>query len=146
MWVKSIFYITEQTDLPYSSIRVEFSIADLNAASGADDLDDSTLFDDQATDDDIAGGQSGGAQSKAAKSEGRVPVGNDGAEEEDFDDDQPVSFPSRVNVTIEKVNHKSPAPEIKFPVLTGIIGSWRSSSIWSCCPRRDDRHWQRLLS
>lgn len=88
-----------------ASIRVEFSIADLNASS-ADELDDSGLFGDQAEEDDIAAGQSGGAQSKAAQSEGQVPTANDTAEEEeDFDDDQPISFPSRVNVTIEKVGY-----------------------------------------
>lgn len=46
----------------------------------------------------------GGAQSKAGKLEARSPAGND--EEDEFDDDQPVSFPSRVNVTIEKVSYE----------------------------------------
>lgn len=93
-----------QTNSPRDRIRVEFSIADLNAANSAEDLDDSALFDDQTSDDGIT---SGGAQSKAGKSEGRSPAGNTPADEEDdFDDDQPVSFPSRVNVTIEKVSYE----------------------------------------
>ncbi|KAL0637792.1 Mitochondrial acidic protein mam33 [Maublancomyces gigas] len=82
------------------TIRVEFSIADLNVANSAEDLDDSALFDDQTSDDGIT---SGGTQSKSGKSEGRSPAGNTD-EEDDFDDDQPVSFPSRVNVTIEKAS------------------------------------------
>lgn len=84
------------------SIRIEFSIADLNAANSPEDLDDSALFDDQASDDGIGSG----AHAKAGKSDGRSPsASNPAEEEEDFDDDQPVSFPSRVNVTIEKVSY-----------------------------------------
>lgn len=91
--------------MPRVSIRVEFSIADLNAANSAEDLDDSALFDDQTSDDGIIGS---GAQTKAGKSDGRSPaVNNSVEEEEDFDDDQPVSFPSRVNVTIEKVSYRN---------------------------------------
>lgn len=85
-----------QADPPCVSIRIEFSIADLNAAPSAEDLDDSALFDDHASDDGTTG------QSKTAKSEGRTPAA---VEEDEFDDDQPVSFPSRVNVTIEKVSY-----------------------------------------
>lgn len=86
------------------TIRVEFSIADLNATS-PDELDENGLFNDSSDGEDIAAGQSGGAQSKAGKSEGRVQTGNDEMEEdEEFDDETPVSFPSRVNVTIEKAN------------------------------------------
>ncbi|RPB06536.1 mitochondrial glyco protein [Morchella conica CCBAS932] len=86
------------------TIRIEFSIADLNATS-PDELDETNLFND-GTEEDIAAGQSGGAQSKAAKAEGRVQTANDEMDEEDeeFDDETPVSFPSRVNVTIEKAN------------------------------------------
>lgn len=73
-------------------------------ATSPDDLDGTNLFND-GTEEDIAAGQSGGAQSKAAKAEGRVQTANDEIddEEEEFDDETPVSFPSRVNVTIEKV-------------------------------------------
>lgn len=88
--------------LTFYRIRVEFSIADLNSTA-TDDLDESSLFNDTAEEDDIATAQSGGAQSKAAKAEGRVPTTNDTAEEEEFDDETPISFPSRVVVTIEKV-------------------------------------------
>lgn len=94
-----------QTNSPRVSIRIEFSIADLNAANSAEDLDDNALFDDQTSDDGIIGS---GAQTKAGKSDGRSPAGNNPVEEEeDFDDDQPVSFPSRVNVTIEKVSYRN---------------------------------------
>lgn len=125
-----------ETNLPRTSIRVEFSIADLNSSSGADDLDDSTLFDDQTPDDDITDRQSGGAQSKVAKSEG-VSITND-ATEEDFDDDQPASFPSRVNVTVEKVcffNFWS-----KSANTNSETGQRGSPSIRSCCPGWDDCH------
>lgn len=89
-----------QADSPHVSIRIEFSIADLNAANSPEDLDDSALFDDQALDDGTIG------SAKAGKSDGRSPAASNPAEEEeDFDDDQPVSFPSRVNVTIEKVSY-----------------------------------------
>lgn len=126
-----------ETNLPRTSIRVEFSIADLNSSSGADDLDDSTLFDDQTPDDDITDRQSGGAQSKVAKSEGRVSTTND-ATEEDFDDDQPASFPSRVNVTVEKVCFFNFWR--KSANTNSETGQRGSPSIRSCCPGWDDCH------
>lgn len=79
------------------TIRVSFSISDLNALSAEESMDDG-LFEDPG--EDAADLQSGGAQSAAAKERGDVAT----ADDEFSDDEEEVpSYPARINVTIEKV-------------------------------------------
>ncbi len=109
------------TDRSPSSIRLTFSIADLNTL----DQDPDQYSEDKALYDEDAGdlptdGQSGGAQSKGTVNQGRTKGGNINVAPEDrlapadrpelADDESPEgeegeqepSFPARVNVTIEK--------------------------------------------
>jgi len=87
-----------------------FSISDLNALASEEGLEDEALEDeglyDTHPEDDATSRssmQSGGAQSKAAKADDRVPVADEAKDEEYSEEDEP-SFPARVNITIEKPN------------------------------------------
>lgn len=92
------------------TIKVVFSISDLNAMTDENGVEDDALYDENPPRDNEGRGamQSGGAQSKAAQNQGRVPVANEAAEEEDeFSEDadanEDAAFPARLNITIEKV-------------------------------------------
>ncbi|TGZ81206.1 mitochondrial glyco protein [Ascodesmis nigricans] len=94
------------------TIRVSFSIADINNIDN-ENLNDHSLFDDQHSEDGqvpASSDQSGGAQSVQAKREGRVASAEDPAAEEEFGEEEEEediseeSFPARVQVTIEKPN------------------------------------------
>ncbi|RPA98806.1 mitochondrial glyco protein [Choiromyces venosus 120613-1] len=102
------------------TIRVEFSISDLNALSN-EGLTNEDLYDEQPREDDdpnALSSQSGGAQSKAAKDEGRAQAAND-MDGDGYDDEPEPGFPARVNVTIEKPN--SGALQIEAIAQDGMI-------------------------
>jgi complement component 1 Q subcomponent-binding protein len=83
------------------TIRVVFSISDLNALAD-ESLNDEALYDENPEDDDAGRGsmESGGAQSAVGGGSGNV-----AAEDDEFlDDDDEPSFPARINITIEKPN------------------------------------------
>jgi len=86
------------------TIRVGFSVEDINALS-EESLQDDALFDDEHPETGVpkSSAQSGGAQSKVAKEEGRVPNADEVDEDSDYDEPEP-SFPARVTITIEKPN------------------------------------------
>lgn len=103
------------------SIRVSFSIADLNAMDqDPDDYPDKALYDEEDPTDLPESAQSGGANTKGNISQGRTKGGNINIAPEDriapadreelMDDESPASdpdndepsFPCRVNVMIEK--------------------------------------------
>jgi len=88
------------------TIRVVFSIADLNAMASEEAMDDEALYDEQPEHDATprASLQSSGAQSKAAKEDDRVAVADEAAQEDEYAEDEEPSFPARVNITIEKPN------------------------------------------
>ena len=112
--------MTYRSPLTLPSIRVSFSIADLNAMD--QDPDSDPYNDDQALFDEDSPGnaQSGGANTKGAINTGHTKGGNINIAPEDrvapadreelMDDESPASedentepsFPSRVNITIEK--------------------------------------------
>lgn len=106
-----------------NSIRVTFSVADLNAMDQDPDqyADDKAQFDEseEPVENTIENAQSGGAQSKGTIIQGRTKDGNLSANLEDCvgtanqpesmddaatdpDQNQEPSFPARVNITIEK--------------------------------------------
>ena len=79
------------------TIRVLFSISDINSINEVED--------EGSYGDEESSMQSGGAQSPLAKQEGKAPVADEAAEEEEYEDDdlEEESFPARINVIIEKV-------------------------------------------
>ncbi|KAG0641174.1 mitochondrial glycoprotein [Tuber brumale] len=101
------------------TIRVEFSISDLNALSN-EGLNDDALYDGQPGEGDLntLSSQSRGAQSKATQGEGRAPAASD-MDGDEYDDDPEPGFPARVNVTIEKPN--SGALQIEAIAQDGMI-------------------------
>jgi hypothetical protein len=83
------------------TIHVLFSISDINSISEAED---DGLYEEE----EEPSMQSGGAQSPLAKQEGKAPVADEAAEEEEYSEleDEELgdeSFPARINVIIEKV-------------------------------------------
>lgn len=85
-------------------IRVEFSISDLNFMQ-QDLQDEESLYEDESSDDIPENTQSGGAQSKVAKEQGRVQVANEAEQDDELLDDEEApgtSFPAHLNIVIEK--------------------------------------------
>lgn len=101
------------------TIRVEFSISDLNALSN-EGIDNDAFYDENAGDDDpnASPSPSRGARSKAAQDEEGVPAAND-ADGDEYEDDPDPGFPARVNVTIGKPN--SGALQIEAIAQDGMI-------------------------
>ncbi|KAL7267624.1 Mitochondrial acidic protein mam33 [Rhizina undulata] len=87
------------------TIRVVFSISDINNLQ--DQFSDKALFDEDLEEPSQASAQSGGAQSKQAKADKRVPTQKESTEEDEelFDEgEQETAFPARLHITIEKPN------------------------------------------
>ncbi|KAH0562092.1 hypothetical protein GP486_003208 [Trichoglossum hirsutum] len=119
-----------------SSIKVVFSIADLNTLdTDSDRYDDSVLYDEEASAED---GQSGGTQYKSTTNVNRTRSSNANAAPESkatpadsseladdetpdssLGEDQEPSFPARVNVTIKKAGHG--AMQIETVAQDGMI-------------------------
>lgn len=107
------------TDLNLDSIKVKFSIADMNYEQDADQMDGENALDDEDLLDDVTP-QRGGAQSKGTVNQGQTPGGNINVAPEDSvapadrpeladDEDaaageqaQNPAYPAQVHVTISK--------------------------------------------
>lgn len=109
------------------SIRVTFSIADLNNIEESDEMQDRGMLDEDAYDDLPENTQSGGANTKGAVNQGKTAGGNirvapedriapadrpelaedESAVGEEADGERNQSFPARVNVTIQRPNKGS---------------------------------------
>ncbi|SLM37008.1 Mitochondrial glycoprotein [Lasallia pustulata] len=105
------------------TIRITFSIADLNSLTDEDRFTEDPALQDEDSDSIPEEGQSGGAQSKGTINQGRSRGGNINVAPEDAvapadrseladdesayneDADADASFPARVHVTIEKAGH-----------------------------------------
>ncbi|KAI5793915.1 mitochondrial glycoprotein [Peziza echinospora] len=87
------------------TIRVEFSISDLNLMGQNDQLDDDSALYDEEDADVPESAQSGGAQSKNAK-ESRAATNNEIEEDDEVFDESDLepSFPAHLNIIIEKPN------------------------------------------